>query len=146
MRPSSNSIRGAALCLGVFALALCACTITPRGSQNSYKGQGGKLEIERIEGNKTLAANLKIQNPIEKTVDGRKVAQFELKNTRSNAQKFAWAVDWFDEDGFRISDVTRVFEPVTLGGNGSTYITITAPRTGEKLSWKLTVTSPDEVH
>lgn len=146
MKASSNSIVARTLSCGALLLALGACTLTPRGSQNSYKGQGGKLEIERIEGNKTLAASLRIQNPIEKTVDGRKVAQFELKNTRSSAQKFAWAVDWFDEDGFRISDVTRVFEPVTLGGMGSTYITITAPRTGEKLSWKLTVTSPDEVH
>ncbi len=146
MRPSSNSITGTPLSLGAFVLALCACTVTPRGSQNSYKGQEGKLEIERIEGNKTLAARLQIHNPIEKTVDGRKVAQFELKNTHSDAKSFAWAVDWFDADGFRISDVTRVFEPVKLGGYGSTYITITAPKAGEHFSWKLVVTDPNEVH
>lgn len=128
------------------SLALCACTSTPRGSQNSYSGKSGQLQIERIEGNKILAANLQILNPLEKTVDGRKLAQFELKNTRSTAVAFAWAVDWFDEDGFKINDNQHVWEPVSLGGYGSTYITITAPKVGEKLSWKLSVTSPDEVH
>lgn len=132
--------------LATLALGLAACTVTPRGSQNSYRAGGGRAELERIEGNKLLAANLQILNPIEKTVDGRKVAQFELKNTRSNATAFAWAVDWFDADGFRIEDGARVFEPVKLGGYGSTYVTITAPRAGDRLSWKLTVTSPDEVH
>jgi uncharacterized protein YcfL len=145
MKYASIPIFARATSLLALSLALVACTQTPRGSQNSYRGQGGKLELERIEGNKLLASNLQIQNPIEKTVDGRKVAQFELKNTRSNAQRFAWAVDWFDEDGFRINDNARVFEPVSLGGYGSTYITITAPKAGERLSWKLTVTSPDEV-
>ncbi len=128
------------------ALLLGACTLTPRGAQNSYQGTTGKLELERIEGNRSLAASLLIQDPIEKLVDGRQVAQFKLQNTRSSAKRFAWAVDWFDEDGFRITDVARVFEPVSLGGNGSTYITITSPRAGKKMSWKLIVTDPDEVH
>jgi len=136
-------LRCGAVAALIFAVA---CTPLRSGSQNTYMGTSGKLDLERIEGNKALAASLRIQNPIEKTVDGRKVAQFELKSTRSNRMSFAWAVDWFDEDGFRIDDGARVFEPVSLGGFGSEYITITAPKAGEKLSWKLTVTTPDEVH
>lgn len=146
MKHAFDSTPTRALCLGALFLALGACTTTPRGSQNSYRSQNGKLELERIEGNKQLASNLQILNPLEKVVDGRKLAQFELKNTRSTALGFAWAVDWFDEDGFRIDNNQRVFEPVSLGGYGSTFITITAPKAGERLSWKLTVTSPDEVH
>ncbi|MEO6710507.1 MAG: DUF1425 domain-containing protein [Planctomycetota bacterium] len=133
------------LCSSALVLGFGACVLTPSGSQNSYQTSKGKLEVERIEGNKLLANNLQILNPIEKTVDGRKIAQFEIKNKLSNTQRFAWAVDWFDEDGFRINDNQRVFEPVSLGGFGSTFKTITAPKTGN-LSWRLTVTSPDEVH
>jgi len=146
MKHSITILSTRGLCLGALFLSLGACTTTPRGSQNSYRASSGQLQLERIEGNKQLAANLQILNPIEKTVDGRKLAQFELKNTRSYALGFAWAVDWFDEDGFRIDDNQRVFEPVSLGGYGSTFITITAPKAGERLSWRLTVTSPDEVH
>jgi uncharacterized protein YcfL len=146
MKHSISILSAHGLCLGALFLFLGACTTTPRGSQNSYRATSGQLQLERIEGNKQLASNLQILNPIEKTVDGRKLAQFELKNTRSSALGFAWAVDWFDEDGFLIDDNQRVFEPVSLGGYGSTFITITAPKAGEKLSWKLTVTSPDEVH
>lgn len=144
MNPSIHSILRT-LSLGTLCLALASCTTTPRGSQNSYQAGGPKVDLQRIEGNKTLANRLRIQNPLEKTVDGRKVAQFELKNTTSSNLNFAWAVDWFDEDGFRIAD-QRVFEPVSLGGYGSTFLTITAPRAGERLSWRLTVTSRDEVH
>ena len=50
------------------------------------------------------------------------------------AQRFAWAVDWFDEDGFKINDNQHVWEPVSLGGYGSTYITITAPTYVQKPS------------
>lgn len=146
MKHSISILSAHGLCLAALFLSLGACTTTPRGSQNSYRTSSGQLQLERIEGNKQLASNLQILNPIEKTVDGRKLAQFELKNTRSSAVGFAWAVDWFDEDGFLIDDNQRVFEPVSLGGYGSTFITITAPKAGEKLSWKLTVTSPDEVH
>ena|SRR5688572_30213491 len=146
MSSSTQSIVARGVCLGALLALSSSCTVPRSGSQNSYTGTSGKLELERIEGNRQLAASLEIQNPLEKTVDGRKVAQFTLKNTRSNKLEFAWAVDWFDEDGFRISDNTRTFQPVALGGYGTETITIYAPRAGEKLSWKLTVTSPDEVH
>ena len=146
MKTSFHSTAARFLSLGALVVALGACTLTRSGSQNSYKASSGTLELQRIEGNKLLAANLQILNPIEKTVDGRKIAQFELKNTNSSTKRFAWAVDWFDEDGFRIEDDMRVFEPVSLGGYASTYLTIHAPRAGEKLSWKLSVTDPNEVH
>jgi uncharacterized protein YcfL len=145
MKHSIHSFRARAACGGAFLVALGACTLTPSGSQNSYTSKGSKPELERIEGNRLLANNLEILNPLEKTVDGRKIAQFTLKNRYSGALRFAWAVDWFDEDGFRINDNQRVFQPVSLGGYGVTEITITAPKTGS-LSWRLNVNSPDEVH
>jgi uncharacterized protein YcfL len=144
MKHSIRSIPARIACSSALLLAVAACTVTPKGSQNSYTGKQ-KLELERIEGNKFLAANLQIVDPLEKTVDGRKVVQVMVKNKLSSAQSFAWAVDWFDEEGFRINDNQRVFQPVSLGGFGTTPITFTAPKTGN-LSWRLTVTSPDEVH
>ena len=138
--------RFAAPAAALLALGLAgACTSTPRGSQNAYEGGEGQAELERIEGNKTLARALDVRDVrTRRNEDGRLVVQFELKNTRSNALRFAWAADWFDQAGFRIDDTTRHWEPVSLGGYGSTYLTLTSP-TPAAGSWKLQVTSPDEV-
>ena len=128
-----------------FLFALGACTLTPQGSENQYAGGGGKLELERIEGNRLLAANLKILNPVSKMQDGHQIVQFELKNTNSSSLRFAWAVDWYDADGFVVNANSRVFEPVTLGGMASKPITIVAPKAGDKMQWKLHITSPNEI-
>ena len=127
------------------ALALTACTTTPRGSQNAYSGAAGTHSMESIEGNKQLASTLRILDPrSRRNADGRMALQFELKNTTPNALQFAWAVDWFDAGGFRIDDVTRHWEPVNLGGHGSTILKLTSPTPAAE-SWKLHVTSRDEV-
>ena len=126
MTIARNSCRRLALCAAGMLAVLAACT-APKGSQNSYEGADGGLEMKRIEGNPTLASNLSIVNPRSKRQDGRLVVQFDLKNNRSSAQRLAWAVDWFDESGFRITDTTRRWEPVAIGGNGSTTLTITGP-------------------
>jgi uncharacterized protein YcfL len=132
-----------------FALApaLCglvlACTAIP-GSQNSYRGESGSLQMQRIEGNELLARDLSILNPRSKLEDGRRVIQFELKNNRTSQLRFAWAVDWYDRSGFRVSDTTRHWEPIALGGGGSTTLTIRGP-SPEADGWNLQVTSPDEV-
>jgi hypothetical protein len=131
---------------GALLVAVGACTVPRSGSQNSYKGKEGQLEIERIEGNRLLASNLQLVNPISKIVDGRKIVQVELQNKLSSTQRFAWAVDWLDEDGFKINDNQRVFQPVALGGYGSEYITFSAPRVGEKLQWKLVISAPNEIN
>lgn len=120
-----------------------ACTSVPRGSQNSYEGrEGGKMTA--TEGNQTLARSLAIKDPLHKRVDGRLVVQFQLENRRSTETDFAWAVDWFDQQGFAVQGAVRHWQPVALGGYGSTILTVTAP-TPDAVSWKLQVTSRNEV-
>jgi uncharacterized protein YcfL len=129
----------------LFALALGACHTTPRGSQNAYEASEGAHQMKAIEGNQLLARRLEITNPISRRQgDGRLQIQFDLRSKTSDPLRFAWAIDWYDPSGFRISDVTRRWEPVSLGGYGSTSLSAVAP-TPAAASWKLQVTSPDEV-
>ncbi|HUR29022.1 MAG TPA: hypothetical protein VM509_12605, partial [Planctomycetota bacterium] len=86
MNQATHPLFARLACSGALLFALGACTLTPSGSQNSYKGKNGQLEIERIEGNKLLANNLQLVNPISKTVDGVKVVQVELQNKLSSTQ------------------------------------------------------------
>jgi hypothetical protein len=146
MNHSTHPAAHRAALLSALAFALGACTLTPTGSENTYEGGGGKLELERIEGNRLLASNLKIVNPITKMEAGRQMVQFELKNMNSGTLRFAWAVDWYDADGFVVNANQRVYEPVTLGGLASKPIQIVAPKEGDKMGWKLHITSPNEVH
>ena len=98
-----------------------------------------------VEGNEILARVLQIKNPrSRRTADGRMQVQFELENSRSTHLDFAWAVDWFDQTGFKVQDNTRHWEPTALGGYGITTLSITAP-TPAASSWKLQITSRDEV-
>ena len=76
-----------------------ACTSVPRGSQNSYEGREGGT-MTATEGNEVLARSLAIKDPLHKRVDGRLVVQFTLENRRSSDTQFAWAIDWFDQQGF----------------------------------------------
>ena len=120
-----------------------ACTSVPRGSQNSYEGrEGGPMTA--TEGNEVLARSLAIKDPLHKRVDGRLVVQFTLENRRSSDTQFAWAIDWFDQQGFAVQGAVRHWQPVALGGYGSTILTVTAP-TPDAVSWKLQVTSRNEV-
>ncbi len=137
-RPTSSS-------LVLIALLASACSSAPKGSQNHYEGEFGKPSIHATEKNKSLADALAIVDPRARTtVDGRMEVQFELSNRRSTALQFAWAVDWFGADGFQVSDGSRRFEPLIIGGNGKHVLTIVAPRQ-EAVRWRLQVTSRDEV-
>jgi uncharacterized protein YcfL len=128
------------------AVLLSACSSTPRGSQNQYEGAEGMAQMHRIEGNQALAKRLEIRDPrMRKLADGRSQVQFDLHNRHSTAVEFAWAIDWFGADGFQISDSSRHWEPVAIGGNGSHVLTIVAP-TPHAVAWRLQVTSRDEVH
>jgi uncharacterized protein YcfL len=132
------------LCAVAMLAASVACS-SPKGSQNHYAGSEGGLEMQRIEGNQVLANNLSILNPRSKREEGLLVVQFELKNNRSSQQRLAYAVDWFDDSGFKIPDTTRRWEPIAIGGYGSHVLTIKSP-TPNATAWKLQVTSPDEVN
>ena len=126
-------------------LGSAACRSTPRGNENQYSGSEGSLEIERTEGNRDLASRLAILNPRSRRLDdGRLQVEFDLQNTRSTQTEFAWAVDWFDRDGFEVKTGHRAFEPMALGGGAVRTLKITSP-TPESVSWRLSITSRNEV-
>lgn len=126
-------------------LGSAACRSTPRGSENQYSGREGSHEMERIEGNRDLASRLAILDPRSRRLaDGRLQVEFDLKNTRSTQTEFAWAVDWFDGDGFEVETAHRAFEPMALGAGAVRTIKITSP-TPAASSWRLSVTSRNEV-
>ena len=150
MNPTPRSTRtwiastAAALCA---TAALCApgCRTTPKGHENTYTGSEGSPEIGRIEGNQMLASRLAIVDPKSRRLpDGRLQVQFDLRNARDSQTEFAWTVDWFDASGFLIPQASRHYEPVALGGGASHTFTITGP-TPEAVSWRLGITSRNEV-
>jgi uncharacterized protein YcfL len=135
------SLLGCALVL----LGSAACRSAPRGNENQYSGREGSLEVQRSEGNRDLASRLAILNPRSRRLaDGRLQVEFDLQNTRSNQTEFAWTVDWFDRDGFEVQTAHRAFEPMALGGGAVRTIQITSP-TPESVSWRLSITSRNEV-
>lgn len=132
--------------LALASLALVACSAARSGSQNVYTSGAEKTELEAVEGNSTLAHYLKLQNQRKRVLpDGRAQYQVELHNTLDQHLSFAWAVDWFDDQFFKIPDATRHWEPETLGGGGFKVLQLTAP-TPQATSYRLQIQSPDEVH
>jgi len=126
-------------------LGSVACRSAPRGSENQYSGSEGSHELQRVEGNRDLAARLAILNPRSRRLDdGRLQVEFDLKNTRSNQTEFAWTVDWFDRDGFEVQTAHRAFEPMALGGGAMRTLKITSPTPGA-VSWRLSITTRNEV-
>jgi uncharacterized protein YcfL len=122
-----------------------ACRTTPRGNENQYRGSEGSLELERTEGNRALASRLAILDPRSRRLeDGRLQVEFDLKNNASTQTEFAWAMDWFDGDGFEVETAHRAFEPMALGGGAVRTIKVTAP-TPDSVSWRLSITSRNEV-
>lgn len=139
----SRSITHAALALSLFCAG--ACTVVPKGHQNTYTGAEHSHEMGAIEGNSDLANRLEIQNPRSRRLeDGRLEIQFDLVNTRSTITEFAYALDWFDESGFQLQSNTRHFEPKALGGGAVITISAVGP-TVSASSWRLHVTNRNEV-
>jgi uncharacterized protein YcfL len=132
-----------ALALALAVVAGGACS-SARGTQNEYRGGDTTIGIEATEGNRQLAAEIVILNSREKRQADRKVVEFELQNTTGSSRRFAWSVDWFDGQGFLIDDSTRVWQPVALAGHEATTINMVAPRP-DATSWKLRISSPDEI-
>lgn len=132
--------------LGTAALlSAAACRTTPKGHENTYTGSEGSMEIGRIEGNQMLASRLAIVDPKSRRLpDGRLQVQFDLRNARDTQTEFAWTVEWFDVSGFLIPQASKHYEPVALGGGASKSLMITGP-TPEAVSWRLGITSRNEV-
>ena len=128
------------------ALSACAGQSSVGGNQNIYSSPDKQSELGQVIGNEYLARSLKLQNYRSKRLDdGRLAIQFELFNDSDQNLRFAWALDWFDAEGFKVADATRHWAPVQLGGGGFTTIQQTAP-TPTAENFKLQVTSPNEVH
>lgn len=139
----TSSIIAAALAL---AAGACIGQSSVGGTQNVYSGAENQAELGQLVGNPHLARSLKIQNYRSKRLeDGRLMIQFELFNDGDQNLRFAWAIDWFDAQGFKVADATRHWAPVQLGGGGFTTIQQTAP-TAAAENFKLQVSSPNEVH
>jgi uncharacterized protein YcfL len=129
-----------------FALSACAGQSSVGGTQNVYSGAEHQTELGKVFGNSYLSRALTIQNYRSKRLDdGRLEIQFELFNDSDQNLRFAWAIDWFDAQGFKVADATRHWAPVQLGGGGFTTIQQTAPTPAAE-NFKLQVTSPNEVH
>ncbi|MCK6447863.1 MAG: YcfL family protein [Planctomycetes bacterium] len=135
-------LAGALLALAVSA---CAGQNSVGGTQNVYSGAEGQGELGAVVGNDYLSHALKIQNYRSKRLeDGRLMIQFELFNDTDQNLRFAWAIDWFDAQGFKVADASRHWAPVQLGGGGFTTIQQTGPTPAAE-NFKLQVTSPNEV-
>ena len=136
--------------IALFALACivgaCAGQTSTGGTQNVYAVSEHQKELPEVSGNAYLARSLKIQNYHSKRLDdGRLAIQFELFNDTGENLRFAWAIDWFDAQGFKVADATRHWAPIQLGGGGFTTVQQTAPTPAAE-NFKLQVTSPNEVH
>ena len=124
--------------------ALFAGCTTPEGSQNTYKGGDDLDSMTRVEKNFYLRDCLSILDVRTREIDGKKQVQFELQNKTNRNLPFAWAVLWFDANGFQIPDGTHHWEPLVLGGHGKKILLITAP-TPSAMTWQLEVTTPNEI-
>ena len=119
------------------AALLCACTSSPGGPQNTYTFREG-APLELIEGNRQLAASLKIKNVQSKHLDdGRLLSQFELVSVDARRLHIDWAVEWFDASGMALP-MPGAWQPLEIGGMGMETIQITAPKP-EASSWRLAV-------
>ncbi|MBI5433403.1 MAG: YcfL family protein [Planctomycetes bacterium] len=135
-----------ATALLALAVSACAGQSSVGGTQNVYSGAENQAELGQVFGNSYLSRALKIQNYRSKRLDdGRLAIQFELFNDSDQNLRFAWALDWFDAQGFKVADTTRHWAPIQLGGGGFTTIQQTGP-TPTAENFKLQVTSPNEVH
>ncbi len=138
-KPQLQLLTGAALA----AALSVGCATSYRGNANTLTGNDAG-EIVVTETNRGLARTLAIINPRHKDQNGYMMIEFDLENRSSRQVDFAWAIDWFDRDGFHINSNQRHFQPLTISGSGSRVLTAVAPH-HEAASWKLQVTSRDEV-
>ena len=138
-----NSQRKAPWLALAAAVLVSACTSTPEGKANRYEGTEGGT-IKAVEDNRALAGDLAIKKAVSKRENDRLIVQFDLENRRSSRLEFAWTIDWYDVHGFQIDDVTRRWEPISLGGYAATTLKVVAPRP-KATQWRLQVTSRDEV-
>jgi uncharacterized protein YcfL len=140
-----NKLLGGACVIASLVLAT-ACTVTPRGSVNTYSGNSDPRATQMVEGNPMFAANIEI--PTKSIITTRKndlmVVQFDIANKSSQQMGFQWTVEWYDRQGLLVQNTTRHWEPMRLAGKASETVSIIAP-TREAESWKLQIGSRDEV-
>ena len=121
----------------------CALALEPRGTaQNTYVGDE-TAEVEETFGDPQLAKELVMESIQTKRENDRLFVQFNLRNTRSSNLEIEWAIEWFDQAGFRIDTPTH-WQPAAMGGKGFKTISQTAP-TPAASGFRLGVRKPNTV-
>jgi uncharacterized protein YcfL len=130
---------GAALLAGAL---LQACTAGPRGTgTNTYTGNATGEE-EQFIGDRDLAAKFVLLNIRTETTERLRV-QFDLKNTTPGDLRVEWAIDWKDQNGFRI-DTNPHWRPAVVTGQGFQAIQAMAP-TPDAKAFQLMLRKPTPV-
>jgi uncharacterized protein YcfL len=122
MKTSNTSWIASALL--VAAVLLPACASQPRGtSTNTYTGGAGQEQT--FVGDRDLAAKFVLLNIRTETGERMRV-QFDLQNTTASDLSVEWAIDWKDQNGFRV-DTNPHWLPAVVTGKGFHAIQATAP-------------------
>ena len=76
-------------------------------------------------------------------VDGRRVVEFDLRNSSAEALSFAYRVEWLDRRGEPIRDQDARWIHLVLPAQASAPVEIIAP-TASAESWRLRATAAEE--
>lgn len=121
---------------------LHACTAPPRGTAtNTYTGDSAGNE-EQFIGDRDLAAKFVLLN-IKTDPNEHMRVQFDLQNTTPADLAVEWAIDWRDQNGFRI-DTNPHWRQAMVTGKGFHSIQATAPTTDAK-AFKLMLRKPTAI-
>lgn len=131
--------QGAALLAGAL---LAACTSGPFGTAtNTYSGEAMGREDQFI-GDRDLAAKFVLLNIKTESADRLRV-QFDLQNTTPSDLQVEWAIDWKNQNGFRI-DTNPHWRPAMVTGKGFYAIQATAP-TPDAKGFRLMLRKPSPI-
>lgn len=131
--------QGVALLAGVL---LAGCTSGPFGTAtNTYGGDATGAEEEFI-GDRDLAAKFVLLNIKTESADRLQI-QFDLQNTTPADLRVEWAIDWKNQNGFRI-DTNPHWRPAVVTGKGFYAIQATAP-TPDAKGFRLMLRKPTPI-
>ena len=104
----------------------CAAPFPSRGNpQHTYVG-GEAGEVEEVFGDARLRRQFQLVGVRTQRREGRLFVQFDLQNRTNSNLAVEYALEWRDDQGFKV-DSPANWRPVQVGGRGSHTITATAP-------------------
>jgi len=122
---------------------LGACAFPSRGNpQNTFTGNEHG-EIEEAFGDPRLAGQFQLLGVKTQRREDRLFVQFDLHNKTNSNLSVEWALEWRDDQGFKI-DAPENWRPLQLGGRGYETITATAP-VPQASTFRLGVRKPSTV-